>query len=252
MAIKYNDRHGELIDHLAELRTRLMRVVVYLAVGIVAAWFFYDRLFSLLTWPMAATIKHLDSKFLLTSFPEAFMIRMQICAVAGAILTCPLIILEIWGFVAPGLTPDERRPLRWIGPLSALLFMVGVVLCYLIMPVAFEWFSAYVPKNAELRPSVQGSVIFIIKMLLVFGLLFELPVVLMLLGKIGIVDSRMLKENWRVAMVAVSVVAAVATPSNDALTMMMAALPVALLYFLGIFLVRITEGKPKKRRSERS
>jgi sec-independent protein translocase protein TatC len=244
--VKDDEKRAELVDHLSELRARLIRVVIYLVVGTVVAWFLYDQIFSLLTRPMVATIKHLDSKFLLTSFTEAFMIRMQICMVSGIIVTCPLIIMELWGFVAPGLTPSERRPIEWVAPLSALLFVLGVALCYLIMPVAFEWFASYIPKNAELRPSMQASVFFTVKMLLVFGLLFELPIVLMLAAKIGIVDSRMLKENWRVAIVLVCIVAAIATPSNDALTMLMAAVPVAFLYFLGIFLVRITERKPRK------
>jgi sec-independent protein translocase protein TatC len=111
------------------------------------------------------------------------------------------------------------------------------------MPVAFEWFAYYIPKNAELRPDVQNTIIFVVKMLLVFGLLFQVPIVMIILVKIGIIDSKMLRENWRTAVVLASIVAAVATPSNDALTMMIAAVPIVILYFLGIFLVSITEQK---------
>lgn len=209
----------------------------------VIAWFTYDWILAILTKPMAEILQQLDSKFLLTGFPEAFMIRMQICLVAGLIIMSPLVIGQIWAFVSPGLTPNEKRPLKWIAPLSVVLFVSGVVLCYFIMPAAFKWFASYVPKGAELRPSVQASVLFTVKMLFAFGVVFQLPVVLMLLAMVGIVDSQMLKDNWRIAMVAVSVVAAIATPSSDAFSMLCMAIPVAGLYLFSIFLVWLVEEK---------
>lgn len=237
------ERRAELVEHLAELRSRLIACVVFIAIGMIIAWFAYDRIFAFLTKPMAETLRQLDSKFLLTGFPEAFMIRMQICLVAGLIIMSPLVIWQIWAFVSPGLTPSEKRPLKWIAPLSVVLFASGVVLCYFIMPAAFKWFASYVPKGAELRPSVQASVLFAVKMLFAFGVVFQLPVVLMLLAMVGIVDSRMLKENWRIAMVAVSVVAAIATPSSDAFSMLCMAIPVAGLYLFSILLVWLVEGE---------
>ncbi len=236
------ERRAELVEHLAELRARLIACVVFVAIGMVIAWFSYDWILAFLTKPMAETLRQLDSKFLLTGFPEAFMIRMQICMVAGLIIMSPLVIWQIWAFVSPGLTPNEKRPLKWIAPLSVVLFVSGVTVCYFIMPAAFKWFASYVPKGAELRPSVQASVLFTVKMLFAFGVVFQLPVVLMLLAMVGIVDSQMLKGNWRTAMVAVSIVAAVATPSNDAFSMLCMAIPVAGLYLFSILLVWLVEG----------
>ncbi len=235
------EKRAELFEHLAELRTRLIRIVIYIILGTTAAWVFYEQLFALITHPMMGILLKRNTKFLLTGFPEAFMIRMQICIVAGLILTCPLTTMELWGFVAPGLTREERKALRWIGPLSVVLFLTGVSLCYSILPVAFKWFASYVPKEAELRPAVQASILFTVKMLLAFGLVFELPIVLMLLGKVGIISSRFLWENWRVAMVGVAAMAAVATPSNDAFSMLVMAVPVAGLYFVSIGLVKMVE-----------
>jgi len=237
-----DEKRAELIEHLAELRTRLVRSIIYVVVGAIAAWLLYDRvLFPLLTRPMLPILRKMDSKFLLTGFPEAFMIQMQICLVAGLIIVLPLVTLELWAFVAPGLTLNEKRPLKWIVPLSIFLFLTGIVLCYVILPAAFNWFALYVPKNAELRPSVQQSILFTVKMLFAFGVVFELPVVLMLLGKVGIINSRMLRANWRICVVGVSVVAAVATPSNDAFSMLCMAIPLTFLFLLSIFLVWLVE-----------
>ncbi len=237
-----DEKRAELFEHLAELRNRLIRSVLYVCVGAVAAWVLYDAwLFPVLTKPMLPILRKMDSKFLLTNFPEGFMIQMQICLVAGLILTLPLVTWELWAFVAPGLTANEKRPIKWIAPLSIVLFLMGVVLCYFILPAAFGWFALYVPKNAELRPSVQQSILFTVKMLFAFGVAFELPVVLMLLGKVGIVNSRMLKANWRTCVVGVAIVAAVATPSNDAFSMLCMAIPLVFLFLFSIFLVWLVE-----------
>jgi len=239
------EKRAELFEHLAELRARLIRSAVYLVIGTAIAWVFYKQLFALLTRPMMSVLGKLDSKFLLTGFPEAFMIKLQVCMIAGLIIVCPFVTCEVWGFIAPGLTREEKKPVVWIAPLSVILFASGVALCYFIMPTAFGWFASFVPSGAELRPNVQTSLIFIIKMLAAFGVVFQLPVFLMFLAKVGIIDSKMLRANWRYAMVAVAVVAAVATPSADAFSMLMMGVPVAGLYFLSILLVKVVEGKPR-------
>jgi len=240
------EKTAELYDHLAELRSRLVRSIVYIIIGTAVAWFFYKSLFSLLTKPMTAVMSKIGAKFLLTSFPEAFMVQIQVCLIAGLILVSPLLTLEIWGFISPALTRSEKRPLIWCVPLSVILFASGVALCYFILPTAFQWFTSYIPDSAEFRPTMQHSIRFSALMLLAFGVMFELPVVLMLLAKVGIVDSRMLRDNWRIAVLVVSIVAAVATPSNDAFTMLTMAVPVVLLYFASILLVKIIEKKHGK------
>ena len=240
--VRDREKKAELTEHLAELRGRILRSVFYIVAATVVTWFFYDQLFALLVRPMSDALRDFEFGFQLLSFQEAFIVRLQICVVAGLILSSPLVAREVWGFIAPGLTPSERRPIKWIAPLAVLLFWGGVVLCYAILPAAFKWFASYVPEGVELRPTLQMAVLFSLKMLLMFGITFQLPIVLMLLAKIGIVDSKMLWSNWRVAMVGVAILAAVATPSNDAFTMLMMAVPVALLYFFSIFLVKIVEG----------
>ncbi|MFQ3549801.1 MAG: twin-arginine translocase subunit TatC [Armatimonadota bacterium] len=245
MAVE-NEKKAELYEHLAELRTRLIRVIIYWVIGTLVAWFFYTDIFQLLTEPMKEVLEKTNTKFLITSLPEAFMIKMQVSLISGAIISLPFITIEMWGFVSPALTKEEKRPLIWIAPLSIILFIMGVVICYFIMPTAFNWFASQAPPDAELRPTVQASILFIVKMMLAFGIMFELPIILMALAKLGIVESKILKDNWRIAIVLIVILGAVATPSGDAFSMLMMAVPVIILYFLSIMLVRMIEKKSKR------
>ncbi len=233
------DREAELSEHLGELRTRIIRSIVYVALAAVAAWFLYDPLiYPFLTRPVAAR-----TTFLLTHIAEGFMIKFQVTMIAGVILAAPLVTFEIWGFVAPGLTREEKKPIWWIAPLCVVLFACGVATAYLIFPAAVTFFISYVPKGVELRPTVGSTITFVTKMLLAFGLVFELPVVLLFLGKLGIVSSKLLRSQWRYAVVILSIVAAVATPSSDAFSMAAMAVPLVVLYGLSILLVKFVEPK---------
>lgn len=209
----------------------------------IICWFFYDRIFTFLTAPAMKVFGPQHIKFQMTAITEGFMLKMKICLISGLILALPLVTTEAWGFVSPALTKSEKRPLMWIAPLSIVLFIMGVSLCYYIMPVAVDWFLGQKSPNTEFHPFVSQNLIFLVMMLLAFGLCFELPIVLMFLGKIGIINSRMMKTYWRQAIVITAIVAAVATPSNDALSMLMLAVPMCILFVLSIFLVKIIEPK---------
>jgi len=218
----------------------------YIAVGMTAAWFLYRPIYNALTRQMEPVLKAHHGKYLFTNITEPFMLKMQVTFVAALIIVLPLITIELWKFVSPGLTKEEKRPLRWTVPLAIFLFALGAGLCYSILPMAFRWFAYYLPSNAELRPSVPATIRFELLMLLAFGCAFELPVVLMLLAQIGIVNSKMLKDNWRYSVVMISIVAATLTPSNDVFSMMAMAIPLAGLYVASIWLVKFVEKKPRK------
>jgi sec-independent protein translocase protein TatC len=235
------DREMELWEHLSELRSRIIRSLIYITVGMLVCWLFYDELFTFLSAPLKAVPSLKDLKFLWLSITEPFMVQMQISLVGGLILAIPLITIELWGFVAPGLTAEEKKGFHLVVPLSVMFFLLGVTCAYLILPSAFGWFAGFISKDAVLNQSPVKYITFVVKMLLAFGVVFQLPVVLMFLAWIGMVTSDMLKQNWRTAIVATSVVAAVATPSNDAFTMTMMAIPLAILYFASIWLVKIVE-----------
>ncbi len=243
------DRDAELAEHLQELRTRLIRSIVFLAIGTAIAWVLYPWIYNALTAPIESAMRerHLVYQMMMTRLTEAFILKCQVSVIAGAIISAPLITMQIWGFVSPALTPDEKRPVRWVAPLCVFLFVLGVTIGYLILPQAMKFFVGYLPaQNTELRPAVAENLVFIVKMLLGFGIVFEMPIVLIFLGKLGVVDAKMLRMGWRHAMVAIAVLAAVATPSSDAISMLAMAIPLAGLYLISIVLVKMVEPKPLK------
>lgn len=240
------ERRAELIEHLGELRTRLVRSVAYIAVGMIGAWFLYKPIYNALTRQMEPVLKAHQGKYIFTSITEPFLLKMQVTFFTALIITLPLITIEIWRFIAPGLMPNERKPLRWMVPMSIFLFIGGASLCYSILPFAFRWFAYYLPHNAVIMPSVPGTIRFELLMLLAFGCVFELPVVLMVLAQIGIIDSKMLKDNWRYSVVGISILAATITPSNDVLSMLTMAVPLVFLYLASIWLVKLVEKKPRR------
>lgn len=229
------------MDHLGELRGRLLRSIIYISLGMAVAWLFFDQLYALLLQPAINVLNKSGMKFLQTTFVQGFTLRMQVALIGGLVLAAPLWTAELWLFVAPGLTRQERKALYFVGPMSILLFALGVFLCFLAMPRALDWFVSLSPPNTELKPDISRTLVFFVQMYLAFGIMFELPIVLMFLAKIGLVNTRLMIRFWREATVSIALVAALITPSNDAFTMMMMAVPMVGLYFLSISLVRLVE-----------
>ena len=236
-----SEKQLALMEHLAELRTRIVRSIIYAGVGTIAGWSFYRFFFRLLCAPVTDCLTQKGSSFLLTGVTEGFTIKMQISVLIGVILALPLITWEAWRFIEPGLTRSEKRAFRLIAPLSIILFIFGIVVAYWLLPTGIKWLVAQNPPEAKFMPSVAQTLIFILKMYLGFGLTFQMPVILMFLGKVGLINSRMLRSYWRYAVVLIGIIAAVVTPSGDAFTMTMMALPMIGLYILSIGLVRLVE-----------
>lgn len=241
----------ELWEHLAELRTRLIRSAIYAIVGLALAWSLYPWIYALFFAPMKPLFaQHPDWKPVFRDITEGFMVRLQVALFSGLVLAVPAITLEAWGFIAPGLTRAERRVFYLVVPLSLLFFGLGVLCGYIVMYPSVQWFASFIPKDAQLLQSPLSYIVFMVKMVLAFGLCFQLPMVLMFLAYVGIVGSNTLRQQWRAALVACCVVAAVATPSQDPLSMMIMAAPLALLYVASIFLVafveRVRERKEKR------
>jgi sec-independent protein translocase protein TatC len=244
----HDDREMELWEHLSELRTRIFRTLIYLAAASIICWLLYDPvLYPTIKAPLQPLIQKYQIQMMFKHITGPFMLKLQVAVIAGLILALPLLTLELWGFVAPGLTPSERKGFYFVVPLSLFFFFLGVVTAYWILPSAFGYFASFLPKPepGKLNTTLMQDPVlywsFVMKMILAFGIVFQLPVVLMFLSWIGLVTSQMLKKNWRHSIVLCSVVAAVATPSNDAPTMLMMGVPLVILYFASIWLVSMVE-----------
>lgn len=242
----------ELWEHLAELRTRLIRAAIYVMVGLVAAWQIYPWLWEVFFRPLKPVLDKVGGKVIITSFTEGFMLQLQVSMVAGLVIAIPLVTLEIWGFIAPGLTRNERKACYFVFPLSIFFFLFGVVVGYSLMDVTVQYFAQFIPPGMELMQSPLKYMTFLVKMVVAFGVCFQLPVILMFLAWVEMVTSRFLRDQWRMAVVGCFAVAAIATPGGDPMTMCIMAAPLAILYMVSIVLVAFIEKFKRKAEGEES
>jgi len=245
------EKRMELTEHLAELRARIIRSILYVIAGAIGCYFLFEPLYGTLFGPMARALHGNSPRWgiMFQHFTEPFVLVLQISMVAGFIAAAPLVTAEMWAFIAPALTREERRPIRWVAPFSILLFLSGVALGFSVSRLAIEWFLSFLRlfPNAVLYQNPKVYAVFMLKLMAIFGVVFQLPVVLMFLAWAGLINSAGMKRYWRHAIVAIAVVGLIFTPSNDPISMLMMILPVMGLYIGSIGLVRAIE----KRRARR-
>ena len=288
----------ELTEHLAELRTRIMRSLLFLIVGTIIAYQFFQPLYHLLSNPLKKEMTRLNVEqakasgnalpplpvqisepptkaeveklktaiqYLwdhpaarpimspaFRSFHEAFMVRLKISMVFGLILVLPMVLWELALFVTPALTPQERRPLRLLAPISVLLLIFGVTIAYFTMFFAMRWFLSYLgdfDADTILMQDPNEYVLFFLKMMAAFGIAFQLPVVLMGGAFICLITSQGLAKHWRWGVV-IAALGGLFTPSNDLFSMALMSIPLLILYFLSILLVKVVERMKKKHAKE--
>jgi sec-independent protein translocase protein TatC len=237
------DGQMELVEHLAELRARIFRSLAYVAIGMILTYNLIPRFYDLLTRPLAPILTKLHGTLVFGGITQGFLVWMQVCFVSGVALAFPFVVLELWGFIKPALTPEERQPVTYLAPFSVLLFLAGVGTGYACLPATFNWMASYLSdiKGITLLQDAQQYALLTVKIMLAFGIAFQLPMVLLFLARVGIINADLMTKYWRHATVGISVIAAILTPSNDPLTMLMMAVPMAGLYLLSIGLVRAFE-----------
>ncbi|MCX7799471.1 MAG: twin-arginine translocase subunit TatC [Fimbriimonadales bacterium] len=238
-------------DHLEELRVRIVRSLLWLVAGWVVGWQIQPWLYQELNRMIVANVTGpgVDYKEVFRNATEPFMLKFRLSFLIGLILAFPFIVLQLWGFVEPGLRPHESRPIKRLAPVSVLLFAMGVFFCWIILPRAFRWFVGYLAEfpGTSLYQEPGTLVFFVLKMLLAFGFGFQLPLVVFLLGKVGLLEPATLMRYWRQAAVAIFTMSAIVTPSNDAFSMLMMAVPLTALFAVSVWAIRLTT---RNRRSE--
>jgi sec-independent protein translocase protein TatC len=232
-----------LIEHLEELRARILKSVIAVAVGAMIAWFLYDRILAFMVGPLRKlpVAEQIVSrgKLIFTSPPEAFFIRLKIVTFAGLVIALPVVLWQVWRFVAPGLYAQEKRyALPFVG-FSLLLFAGGVALSFVSLPKALEFLTAFGGRDVVLVPRASEYLSFVMLLIVAFGISFEFPLALLALSLVGVLSSEKLRRARKIAWVLILVAAAVITPTGDPATMLMLAVPLALLYEGTILAVRL-------------
>jgi sec-independent protein translocase protein TatC len=230
-------------SHLEELRRRLITVFIAVGVGFVVAFGFKERLFKILVQPLIKVMKEGET-LIYTGLPEAFFTYLKVAFLTGLIVASPIILYQFWMFVAPGLYKNERRMMMPIVFLSSFFFVGGALFGYFIVfPWGFKFFLGFATDTIRPLPSMKEYFGFSAKLLLAFGLVFELPLVLTFMAKLGIVSVDFLKKNRKYALLLFFAGAAILTPP-DVITQIMMALPLMVLYEISIIGARIF-GKKK-------
>jgi sec-independent protein translocase protein TatC len=225
-------------DHLSELRQRLIASFVAIGVGAAVSFAFKEKLFNILVQPLIKVMKEGDT-LIFTGLPEAFFTYLKVALLSGILVASPVILYQFWMFVAPGLYRKERRLLGPIVLLSSFFFIGGALFGYFIVfPWGFKFFLGFATETIRPMPSMKEYFAFSAKLLLAFGLVFEMPLVLTFMARLGIVSVPFLKKNRKYALLLFFVGAAILTPP-DVVTQIMMALPLMVLYELSIIGARI-------------
>ena len=221
-------------DHLEELRTRLIRCFIAVAIGSAIAYGFKEVIFSLLTQPLLDVLPKGDS-IVFTGLPEAFFTYLKVSLLAGLLLASPVIIFEIWMFIAPGLYKKEKWVMAPAIVLSVAFFTGGALFGYfLVFPFGFKFFLGFASESLKALPTMREYLSFASKLLVAFGVAFELPIFITLLAIMGLVTPAFLRKNRKYAVVFFFVIGAILTPP-DVVTQILLATPMILLYELSIF-----------------
>tara|TARA_R110000868_G_scaffold189695_1_gene432829 strand:+ start:15098 stop:15832 length:735 start_codon:yes stop_codon:yes gene_type:complete len=233
-----------LISHLIELRRRMMVACLIILIGAGGCYLFKEQVFQFLVLPLSAASAS-PLQMIYTGVPELFFTYLRLSFFAGLFVALPVILWEIWAFIAPGLYEKERRVIAPFIAATPLLFYTGGAFMYfVVMPLAMTFFFGFQTETITALPSVKEYLSFLIKMLFAFGLAFELPVLLLLLMKFGVVSVAAVKNFRRYAIVCIFIASALLTPP-DPISQLILAIPLVLLYELSIFMAKFLGIKDK-------
>lgn len=230
---KRGDEAKSLLEHVEELRRRLIRALLALAVGFVISALFTNQLLGWLARPVGG-LENLEA----IEVTENLGVFMQVALLGGVLLAMPVMVYQVWRFITPGLYPHERRYVYVLAPAATLLFIAGAAFAYFVMlPAAVPALLGFAPIPTRPRPANYIS--FVTNLMFWVGISFEMPLFIFFLAKVRLVSPRDLLRNWRVAVFLIALLAALVTPTGDPINMGLVMIPLVVLYILSILLARV-------------
>ena len=244
-----------VMDHLRELRHRVVVALVIIAVGAIVGWIFYDPILRFLEHPYCSVpAKHRfpgteegGCHLIYNQVLAGFTTRLKVSFIAGAVVTAPLWLYQIWAFITPGLRRNERKYTLWFIAASTVLFAAGVALAYVVLAKGLRVLLGVAGSGTQALLTVDSYLSFVTLMLVVFGASFELPLLVVMANLAGVLPARWLRKSQRLAIFLIFLFAAVATPTTDPFTMCAMAVPMVLL-FEGAVVFAVVHDKRKARR----
>lgn len=228
-----------LTSHLEELRKRLVRILIAVGIAFLGCFAFKEEIFRIVAQPLISVLPP-GSHMVYTGLPEAFFTYIKVSLYAGIFVASPVVLYQVWKFISPGLFPKEKKFVAPFVITSTMLFVGGVCFGYfLVLPSAYKFFLEFTTDFLKPMLSMREYLTLTLKLLLAFGIIFEIPVFLFFMTKIGLVTPRKLARMRRYAIVVCFIVAAIITPTPDAFTQCMMAIPMVILYEVGIIVSRL-------------
>jgi sec-independent protein translocase protein TatC len=228
------DGKMSFLEHLDELRKRLMWAIGALFAGFLIALFFIDTIFGFIMRPLAATLPA-GRKMIYTEPTEAFMLQLKVAALAGVVIAAPAVMWQLWLFIAPGLYRREKRLALPFIVSTSLLFVAGAAFNhYVVFPIAFTFLGSFTKDYMEFMPRITPVFSLYSQLLLAFGIIFQMPVLVFTLARLGLVTAGFLWKNTKYAVLIIFVISAVITPTSDVVTQTLMAAPMLVLYVVSI------------------
>ena len=237
--------------HLTELRSRLVKSVIYLFIFFIICYFFAENIYSFLVEPYAEAVRddEVDRRLIFTALHETFITYLKVAFFAAMFISSPIILTQIWKFVAPGLYKNEKKALLpYLVATPTLFLLGGMLVYYLIMPLAIKFFLSFETSAQlgnlpiQLEAKVNEYLSLIMRLIFAFGISFQLPVLLSLLARVGFIDSKYLIKRRKYVIIIIFAVAAILTPP-DPITQIGLGIPLLILYELSILSVKLIEKK---------
>lgn len=234
------------LDHLEELRWRIIKILTAVVIASVACYIFSDTLFVWLRYPLGKAVPDgsVDLNFLRVA--EGFTVRIKLSFLGGIFVSIPISIYQIWAFVMPGLYEREIKIILPLVFISSILFLIGAAMCFIwVLPFTISFLLKIAPQDVKPVLTINEYLTFVMWTTLAYGLVFQTPIIALFLGKMGLINARLLGKGRRYAIVAVAVISAVVTPP-DVFSMAMMGLPLYLLYEASIIILRIIDKSGRK------